>query len=116
MKLYALFGEELEEHLEPEVELIVNDMEEQLQSQESPGEISLNVLAGNKMTSTIRLKRFIKGRQVSILLDSGSTHSFIDSQILKKLSLHPQTTPPLLVTVADGTQIMVDTSCRRVNW
>lgn len=89
-------------------------MEEQLQGNEPPGKISLNALTGHQNTSTIRLKGVVNGRQVNILLDSGSTHSFMDSGMFKTLSLTPQSVAPLLVTIADGTLVLVKTICKQV--
>lgn len=116
IKLYALLGEEVDDKKDPEVELIIADMAEQLYNQETLGEISLNALAGHKSSSTLRLQGVIKGRQVSILLDSGSTHSFIDSQMLKTLGLTPWSTHPLLVIVVDGIQVLIDTTCQQVSY
>lgn len=38
-----------------------------------------------------------------ILVDSGSTHSFISNDLVKKLNLTAQVVSPQLVSVADGT-------------
>lgn len=54
----------------------------------------------------------MKKQKVSILVDSGSTHSFIDTALVKKLGLVAEVIPPLIVTVVDGTQLLVDTTCK----
>ncbi|GMI79894.1 hypothetical protein HRI_001658700 [Hibiscus trionum] len=40
-------------------------------------EISINALIGNTSHSTFRIQGLIRGRPLNILVDSGSTHSFI---------------------------------------
>lgn len=108
-KLYKLLGEELEEIEEGST---VVECEETMQCQEGPKEISLNALAGSKTSSTLRLLGSIMGRMVNILIDSGSTHRFVNANLVKQLKLNPILVPPLLVIVIDGTSMMVDTVCK----
>lgn len=82
-----MMGEEDEMTLENDVNSLVEDMETLLHNQTHPGEISLNALYGNKSPNSIRFQGTIKNKKVSILIDSGSTHSFIDSSLLKQLNL-----------------------------
>ena len=58
----------------------------------------------------------MKGRKVHILIDSGSTHSFIDNTLVKELKLVAQVVPRLLVTVADGTSTTIDTMCKGLSY
>lgn len=44
-----------------------------VEDNEVAGEISLYALAGSKSMETLRLQGSIKGKRVSILIDSGST-------------------------------------------
>lgn len=69
------------------MEKVVEEMEQLLVQQEAPSEISVNALSGSKSIGTIRLQGMIKGKRISILIDSGSTHSFIDSRMIKQLGL-----------------------------
>lgn len=115
-RLYMLLGEEHtpEEHNELNNEL--EELEALLIEPETPGEISLNAMAGNNTSSTIRLQGKFKGRILNILIDSGSTHSFMDAAVIKQLGLIPEMDSALLVTVADGSTKMVDTICNGVHY
>ncbi|XP_027155252.1 uncharacterized protein LOC113755447 [Coffea eugenioides] len=48
-------------------------------------ETSIHALAGGTSHKTIKLKGLVKVRQVTALIDSGSTHSFLDEQRARKL-------------------------------
>lgn len=74
-------------------------MENLLENQAAPGELSLNALFGSNAMNTIRLQGTIKGKKVHMLVDSGSTHSFIDLGLVKQLGLIAEVVPPLLVSV-----------------
>ncbi|KAL8157506.1 hypothetical protein AgCh_002277 [Apium graveolens] len=99
-KLYKLFGEELDE-----TELLLlheEGREGDSLSQEHPVEISLNALAGSQSTSTIRHQGTVKGRRVHILIDSGSTHSFVDVNLAKQLKPVTEVVTPLMVIIANA--------------
>lgn len=55
-RLYQLEGEEIDNAVETEMMGIVQEMQSLLVEEESPGEISINALAGSKSLSTIRLQ------------------------------------------------------------
>lgn len=82
-KLYALLGGEQEGEVSLEVTKLVDDMEQLLSKPEILGEISLNALSGNRTNSTLRLQGNINGKRVNLLINSGSTHSFVDAKRVK---------------------------------
>ncbi|GKA82666.1 putative ribonuclease H-like domain-containing protein [Tanacetum coccineum] len=53
--------------------------------------------------------------EIHILVDSGSTHNFIDYEIARKLGRQMKKTCPLQVTVTNG-NLMVSSSMCRVKW
>ncbi|XP_026459249.1 uncharacterized protein LOC113359896 [Papaver somniferum] len=61
---------------------------------ESNMEISLHALTGTMSVDTIRIPGLLKHRVVTVLVDTGSTHSFIDSALVNQLSVkfNPQHT------------------------
>nr|KYP47836.1 hypothetical protein KK1_030532 [Cajanus cajan] len=59
--------------------------------------ISLNALSGMPALETFRLYGHIGGTCVTILVDSGSTHNFVQTRVAKFLSLPMHTPPPLQV-------------------
>ena len=65
-------------------------------------EITLNALMGSASSQTMRVKGRIKNREVVSLIDSGSTHNFLDATDLDNLRLPLDTSQTLEVKVADG--------------
>ncbi|TYG57847.1 hypothetical protein ES288_D08G174900v1 [Gossypium darwinii] len=55
--------------------------------------ISYNALAGGCSSSTLRFEGTVRGKQVQVLLDGGSTHNFVQTRMAKYLNL-PITTSP----------------------
>ena len=68
----------------------------------SPTQISLNSLEGHIAPETLHLVGTIDNHQVVLLIDGGSTHNFIQEQLVKQLGLPCQHTAPLKVMVGNG--------------
>jgi hypothetical protein len=75
-------------------------------------EISLNAISGSLGAKSMRLMGLLQHQQVSILVDSGSTHNFLDPAFLHKVQLPLTSTPFLRVKIADGTTVQ---SLRKVS-
>ncbi|KAL4310801.1 hypothetical protein GQ457_01G015560 [Hibiscus cannabinus] len=88
-------------------------LEDQLQ--EKDPEISINALTGNTGHSTLRIQGTIKGRSLSILVDTGSTHSFLNP-IWAKEGLEIIATTPLLIIVANGEKLESNAMCKQLTW
>ncbi|KAL2506908.1 Uncharacterized protein Adt_22529 [Abeliophyllum distichum] len=84
-------------------------VEEVLADEEDMGvmHISLDTLMGSMKHKMIRIPGRIKGNQISILIDSGSTHSLIDERLVKSLGYTCDLSKPLEVTVANGQMLEV---------
>ena len=67
-----------------------------------PAQISLNSLAGNIAPETLRLVGHLVATQLIILVDGGSTHNFIQHQLVHQLGLPFCETQPLRVMVGNG--------------
>ena len=67
--------------------------------------ITLYALVGNPSNQTMRVKGRIKNHEVVSLIDSGSTHNFLDAAELLTLNLSLDTSQILEVKVADGNTI-----------
>lgn len=79
--------------------------------------ICLSALAGNNSGMNSMLVRGIrKNRSLIVLVDSGSTHSFIDAQAVKDTGHVPIYNPPMRVALADGNCVMCNASCARFSW
>lgn len=57
------------------------------QEEEVIPEISFHAIAGTKHPQTMRLQERFKGKEVTVLVDSGSTHNFVDQPLVKKWGL-----------------------------
>ncbi|CAA2976827.1 Hypothetical predicted protein [Olea europaea subsp. europaea] len=79
-------------------------------------EISIYVLMGRNMAKIIRLLGMIKKRKVSIWIDSGSTHSFIDEEFVQSINYKIQPAKPTSVTVAGGEKLISKGVCNPLVW
>ncbi|KAK8695823.1 hypothetical protein V6N13_000971 [Hibiscus sabdariffa] len=91
-------------NLMEEEEILEETEDTYLEQEEGNLEISMNALTGSACYSTIRIQGTIKGNLVSILVDSGSTHSFITPGWSKE-GLDLQQTNLLFITVANGEKL-----------
>ncbi|KAG8366662.1 hypothetical protein BUALT_Bualt17G0102900 [Buddleja alternifolia] len=86
---------------------------------ESPGEdmiVSLNALSRTTDMNTLRIKGTVNGQDIHILIDSGSTHCFLDEGTAYKLGCRMDYTTPLLVSVADGSKMVSRLECPEFSW
>jgi hypothetical protein len=63
--------------------------------------LSLNATAENYVDNTIRIKGSCQGEELIILIDSESTHSFIDEKVMLRIKVAMVRTTVLAVTVAN---------------
>lgn len=84
-KIYMLLGEGdySDEDADGVTDVEPDERGSENEEGERAAEISLNALSGSSTTSTIKLRGTHKKTQLNILADSGSTHSFIDSGVVK---------------------------------
>lgn len=64
----------------------------------------------------MRLKGYISRKPVVILIDSDSTHNFLDPVVTKQTSSLVEQINPFSVTVADGAKITSSTICKKMQW
>jgi len=60
--------------------------EEIVEEEEGDGEISLHALRGLVNSKTIKVGGNVRNQKPMILINSGSTHSFLDEKIAKKIN------------------------------
>jgi len=70
--------------------------------------ISLNALADSDTYNTIRIKGNCQRQNLVILIDSGSTHSFINKGTIKALNAPTSKITLLAVTVANGNLMLCE--------
>ena len=70
--------------------------------QDNPSHLSLHAFRGSSSRATIYFRGFIEGKPVRVLLDGGSSNSFIQPRLAHLLHLPVQPSPRLRVMVGDG--------------
>ena len=107
----------IEEDTEDSVETIHEHHEEELNGQveqeavEGGLEISINALTGSVGHSTLRIQGNLKGKPINVLIDSGSTHSFVTTRWAKD-GVELVHTNPLAITVANGEKLYSTAKCK----
>lgn len=71
-------------------------------------------LSGNLAPETLRLLGLASGHHVVVLVDGGSTHNFIQEELVQSIGLPTQTTTPLRVLVGNGQHLACSSWCPRV--
>ncbi|KAE8690574.1 hypothetical protein F3Y22_tig00110894pilonHSYRG00006 [Hibiscus syriacus] len=94
--------EETEESAEQE--LIDGEPEEVEETTNEALEISINAITGNVGHTTLRIQGSIRGKPINVLIDSGSTHSFVTPKWAKE-GVEVVNTQPLVITVANGEKL-----------
>ncbi|XP_071728193.1 uncharacterized protein [Rutidosis leptorrhynchoides] len=120
-QLYSLevvVDEEVEHQLLSEMSDIEEEEEHEFAADQginSP-HISLNALTGTNAYQTMRVKGLVNKYKIHILIDSGSTHNFLDINVAKKLGCKISGTPPLSVFVPGGNQTLSANQCHNFQW
>ncbi|XP_074317936.1 uncharacterized protein LOC141654717 [Silene latifolia] len=110
IQLFVLEDEEDSGDEEEEVE-VCNEPE--------PGQIaqiSVHALAGQTHCQTMRIPGQVGRRTLSILVDSGSSHNFIDTEISKKLALKLEAIPSFNICVANGGKLQCSQHILGLKW
>jgi len=72
-------------------------------------------MTGKPQAKTLKLKGVIKDRNLTILIDYGSTHNCIYIDIAKKLNLFIYPTKDLTIKVANGKNIKELGKCNKIS-
>ncbi|XP_056688530.1 uncharacterized protein [Spinacia oleracea] len=78
--------------------------------------LSLNALSGNQNFQTMRVKGLKGSKVFHILVDSRSTHNFLDLDLGRKMGCSIESIPAQYVTVADGNHLKCQHVCKGVKW
>ncbi|KAE8692295.1 hypothetical protein F3Y22_tig00110847pilonHSYRG00263 [Hibiscus syriacus] len=86
-----LLDDELEDKQPVQTTVVMTNESNELESSDDTTRdqslVSFNALAGCLTPNTLRFMGEVHGRQVRILIDGGSTHNFVQSQVAKYLGL-----------------------------
>lgn len=65
---------------------------------------------------TMRITGRVGQKSLHILIDSGSTHNFLDIQLAKKLGFQLTRVKPVMMDVTDGNSLECDSRCKGLKW
>ena len=86
-------------------------------SEEASAFLTMNALAGTSHTKSIKLRALVGNQVMLLLVDSGSSHTFIDQQLADKLQCATKKLPSKMkVKVANGQQMLCDTEVPGLEW
>jgi len=113
-RLHMIEGQEEEEFMDAAIGNNSKEMAPDSKIEEYG--LSLNALVDNYAHNTIQIRGSYQGRDLIILINSGSTHSFIDANAAGELQLYVENSPMLAVTVANGSIILCDSYIAGFTW
>lgn len=108
--------------------LVVNDLDVQLTEEtlnqleiedvltQELCNLSLNALAGTESADSMRVRALVQNQVMLILVDSGSSHSFISADMVQHLKIQPASMSPVPVQLADGGTIVTDKFIPNLQW
>ncbi|CAL1413314.1 unnamed protein product [Linum trigynum] len=84
--------------------------------EEEPEEVAMQALSSGKMTSSLVVQGRARKCRLLILVDTGSTHTFLNQAKVAELQCLVEAAPPLRVKLADGTVLMSHSVCKGFQW
>uniref|UniRef100_A0A803LN84 Retrotransposon gag domain-containing protein n=1 Tax=Chenopodium quinoa TaxID=63459 RepID=A0A803LN84_CHEQI len=99
-----------------EVDAAVVSLEENDDDVLSNPRISLSALSRSQNFHTMRVKAMVYRKPLQTLIDSGSTHNFLDRQLAEELGCKVKRIIDQAVTVADGNHLICDSVCKNFSW
>nr|XP_009783631.1 PREDICTED: uncharacterized protein LOC104232193 [Nicotiana sylvestris] len=100
------------------LEELVNELEEQDMELTQPMEqmgISIHALNGSLGYKILTVTGYHFQKPLHILVDTGSSHNFMDPELVEILKCPVRATTPQLVAVANGNMLKVDKVCK-ISW
>ncbi|KAL0427507.1 UNVERIFIED_CONTAM: Transposon Ty3-G Gag-Pol polyprotein [Sesamum latifolium] len=113
-----------EKALEEDESLVHKEVEEEeYQQQDVPTQeddcpnfhISVNAMTGVHNYNTMRVTDYCKGKAINILINTRSTHNFVDFQVARRLGCKLEATHPFPVAVANGNRVYSTHTCKNFN-
>ncbi|KAL2232627.1 UNVERIFIED_CONTAM: Transposon Ty3-G Gag-Pol polyprotein [Sesamum indicum] len=85
-------------------------------NEEDDVSVSLHAMRGSSCCKTLKICAKVKDKDILVLVNSRSTHCFLDEKIVEILDLKLESTVPMTVRVADGSKIVSDLICVGFKW
>jgi len=95
---------------------VVFNEEVEFEGEEVTPQISINAMHGHSGFNTMRVNGHKGKKTLHILIDSGSTHNFLDEQLARKLGCKLEPITRQLVAIADGNTLQCQYICRQFSW
>jgi hypothetical protein len=80
------------------------------------GQLSLNAMAGTESKGPMRIRALMHDKVMLILVDSGSSHSFVSYSFLQQVGITAKPTSAIQVRVANGDTLMSDSKVVALEW
>lgn len=80
------------------------------------GSLSLNALAGTEQEDAMRSRVLVKNKVMLVLIDSGSSHTFVSSHFLDTVGIQSVPTQQQVVKVANGDTLISDRVVPELAW
>jgi hypothetical protein len=80
------------------------------------GQLSLNAMSGTDSGDSMRICALVYNKVMVILVDFGSSHSFVSSVFLVQTGIPSQPVAPVQVRVANGEVLSSDHQVKELEW
>jgi hypothetical protein len=87
---------------------LLDDMELHALTAEEDCHISLDAISGTQSTKGIHLRELVRNQVLSILVDSGSSISFLNASMISRIQCQVLPVKPMVVEVANGQKVISD--------
>jgi hypothetical protein len=95
---------------------ILNALEMHSASTEEDCFLSLNAIVGTQNNKVIHLVVLVNNQVISILVDSESSHTFLNEAMLLRLACKVTAVPKMIVKVANGDIVFSDREVKDFHW
>lgn len=83
-------------------EILSDDVLDAKEEAEEEMHLSVNAIVGSEQTTTIRLRALVGNQIMLMLIDFGSSHSFVNSVMVERMKGEPVTVGTMAIKVANG--------------
>jgi hypothetical protein len=105
------FGEVLSDDVVQALELLQEEPEQSVCCQ-----ISLAAVAGTETSETVRIRALVGNQVMVLLIDSGSTHTFVTREFALRAGCQITAAPAVSVKVANGQYMLSDSQVTGLQW
>jgi RNase H-like domain found in reverse transcriptase/Reverse transcriptase (RNA-dependent DNA polymerase)/Integrase zinc binding domain/Retroviral aspartyl protease/Ty3 transposon capsid-like protein/Integrase core domain/Chromo (CHRromatin Organisation MOdifier) domain len=114
IKVQMLMGQVSKSQEEEGDQVTLEESDQELDNEEAI--VSVHLTKPNPHSQCLKFKGKIGNVPVFALIDSGSTHSFIDPSVLRDQQCQIEPTKPLIVMVANGAKMVTDSKCTNLQF